>query len=314
VAAAFAAAGCRDAPVPPGEVTPEVSAILSHLPGDAWAVIGINAARARAVPALSRLLEWLPPAPLAAEIVDGCGLDARRRIDLAVATLGRAASPEAVFVGATGTFSRDSVATCLADLARTGQPIATAQEGAVTAYGARGDKGHIYWPTAEVAVMSPRAQGAAAALGEIANQGGVMRNEALMSYVSRARTNSALWMAGPLPPAMQERLAGFGPGVPALRGFFMSADGDESGAVRVLLGLRVAGEKQAKAAAEAFRSQRAALAAQLPGDARAAAIAKRIEVARSGSDVVLQVTLTAPEVDMLVQLIAGLTRPTPPEP
>ncbi len=306
-AVAGAGPGCGKDSLPAGEVTPEVATMLEHLPGDAWAVVGIHAARVRAVPALARLLEWLPDAPVPEVIAESCGLDPRRGLDLAVAAIGGGA-PDSVFVAMKGSFRRDAIATCIIEVSdRTRDTLTAVQDGSVTVYGARKQRGHVYWPTREIAVVAPQAVNPAAALNAIAGQPGVRTDERLMSYVGRVRTRAAFWMAGPLSPDAQKRMAGLGPGVPALQGFFVTADGEEDGrAVRVLLGLRLAGEAQAEAAARTFREQRAALSAA-SRDPRLVAVLGKLQLTQSGAEVVLQASLDAAETSMLIDLVAGLT-------
>ena len=303
-----AAAACGKDSLPAGEVTPEVATMLEHLPGDARAVIGIHAARVRAVPALARLLEWLPEAPVPPVIAQSCGLDPRRGLDLAVAAIGGSGAPDSVFVAMKGSFRRDTIGSCIIELAdRTGDAMTAVQDGSVTVYGARKERGHVYWPTRHIAVVAPQAEKPVEALNQIAGQPGVRTDERLMSYVGRVRTRAAFWMAGPLLPEAQKRMTGFGPGVPALQGYFVTVDGDGDGrTVRATLGLRLAGEKEAEAAARAFREQRGALAAAA-GDPRAAAVVKKLELAQGGSEVVLQVKLDPAETSLLIDMVAGLT-------
>ncbi len=309
-AAAIASSGaaCGKDSLPTGEVTREVATMLEHLPGDAWAVIGIHAARVRAVPALARLLEWLPEAPVPPVIAESCGLDPRRGVDLAVATIGGGGAPDSVVVAMKGSFRRDTIGTCIIELAdRTGDAMTAVQDGSVTVYGARKERGHVYWPTRDIAVVAPQAGKPIEALNAIVGQPGVRTDARLMSYLGRVRTRAAFWMAGPLPPEAQKRMTGFGPGVPALQGFFVTADGEEDGrAVRVTLGLRLASEKEAEAAARAFREQRAGLAAAAR-DPRAAAVVNKLELLQGGSEVVLQVSLNAAETSLLIDMVAGLT-------
>ncbi|HKE20050.1 MAG TPA: hypothetical protein VKB80_34485 [Kofleriaceae bacterium] len=304
-ACAVAWPACGKDDLPEGEITGEVATMLEHLPGDAWAVIGIRAARARAVPALARLLEWMPAPPVDRAIAENCGLDPRRGADLAVATLGGGPGAERVFVAIRGSFTRDSVATCVNELSdRTGEAIPITQEGSLTVYGARHKRSHIYWPTREVAIAAPLADDAPAALAALVEQAGVRTDARLMSYVGRVRTGAAFWMAGPLPAAVQKQLARL-PGAPALQGFFASADGEGSG-VRVILGLRLAGAKQAEAAAVTFRDERAELAASA-ADPRAAAIVEKVEVTQGGSDIALTASLTPEEAALLIDRLAGMT-------
>jgi hypothetical protein len=303
LAALGPAAACGDEPSG-GEVTPEVATMLEHLPGDAWAVVGIRASRARQVPALSRLLEWLPQEPIGAAIARHCGVGQRSGIDLAIAAIGGDAAPDRAFVAMRGSFTRDSVATCVTDLADvTGETIAVTQEGSVTAYSRREDKRHVYWPTREVAIVAPHAGDAPAALDALFKQAGVTTDSELMGYVGRVRTGAAFWMAGPLPPEVQNRLAGLGSGVPALKGFYLTADGEAAG-VRFSLGLRLASEKEAEAAARTFREEKSELARAAP-DARA--MVDKIEVAQSGTDLALEAVLTSAETETLIDLVGGLT-------
>ncbi len=76
--------------------------------------------------------------------------------------------------------------------------------------------------------------------------------------------------------------------------------------VRVVLGLRLAGEEEAEAAARTFREQRAAMSAATR-DPRVIAVVSKLELAQSGAEVVLQVSLDAGETNMLIDMIAGLT-------
>jgi hypothetical protein len=110
-------------------------------------------------------------------------------------------------------------------------------------------------------------------------------------------------MAGPLPPELR---TGFGPGLPALEGFAAVVDAEKADPIRLILRLRLAGEEDAGTAARAFRDQRVELGAALP-DPRAAAIAEKLQVSRSGREVILQVSLTSSEADLLVGLLSGVS-------
>jgi hypothetical protein len=297
-----AMAACGDEPQ--AAIGPEVATMLEHLPGDAWAVVGIRASRARQVPALARLLEWLPAQPVGAAVATHCGLGARSGIDLAIAAIGGDAAPGSTFVAMRGSFTRDSVATCVTELtAVTGEAIAVTREGSVTAYSGRKEKRHVYWPTPQVAIVAPHAEDAPAALGALFKQAGVTTDSELMSYLGRVRTGAAFWMAGPLPPEVQKRMGGLGPGVPALKGFYLTADGEGAG-VRVSLGLRLASEKEAEVAARTFREQKGELGRAAP-DART--VIDKIELARTGTDLALEAVLTAAEAETMIDLVAGLT-------
>ena len=256
-AATLGATACkRDEAMPAGLITPEVDVILGHLPAGAWAVVGINAARARRVPALHDLLRVLPAPPIDPGIAESCSLSPLGGIDLAVASLGHGpGNEEAVFLAMKGGFTRESIARCIGDRsARTGERIGATKDGPLTVYGAStpsgtggGARSHAYWPTADILIMSPQAERAQAALDQLVGAKGVTTDAVLMSYVRRVRTDAAFWMAGPLPAAMQAQMAGLGPDVPALQGFFITVDGTagadraahpSSPVVRVQLGLR----------------------------------------------------------------------------
>jgi hypothetical protein len=303
--ASLAAAACSRDPVPRGELTPEVSTMLGHLPGDARAIIGINSARARKVPSLGRLLAWLPDAPLDPALAGACALDPDRAVDQVVATIGPAGADgaERLFVAMKGGFTRESIASCLARSDREARPAITL-EGAVTAYTAQRAKRYIYWPAGDVAIVSPDAPDSRAALDQLIAGGQAKQDARLMSYVSRVRTGAAFWMAGPMPPRVVQRLAGLGPSAVAIEGFFVSVDGEDGEAepIRLLVGLRLGGVKHARAAERAFRLQRAELARAIP-DERAGAIVNRLEISRSGAEVALRASLTGAESEMLLDVL-----------
>jgi hypothetical protein len=312
VAVLLAALGCGAEPDPlaEGKLTADAQAALAHLPLDGWAVLGINTGRARRVFALKDLLDRLPEPPLDPAIAGPCGIDAHAAVELAVASFGGSAGDGAVFVALRGAFTRESIATCVAGLTGpTGQPMTAAQDGPLTRYGAGSQAAHVYWPTDEVLVLSPSSRGARESLLGLA---GAARADgaALMAALARVRTDAAFWAAGALPPALQARLVQLGPGVPPVRAFFASLDGEADRPVRLLAGLRLATDEEAGAMVEAFGRERPALAAALP-DPGAADLVRRLEVGRYGADVVLQVSLTAAEIAMLVDMIARIARSAP---
>lgn len=330
VAVLLAALGCGAEPDPlaEGKLTAEAQAALAHLPLDGWAVLGINTSRARRVLALKDLLDRLPEPPLDPAIAGPCGLDAHAAVDLAVASFGGSAGDGAVFIALRGAFTRESIAACVAGLTGpTGQPMTATNDGALTSYGPPGEQAtaretlespeaprlgphaYVYWPSDDVLVLSPSSRGAREALLGLA---GAARADGapLLAALARVRTDAAFWAAGALAPALQARLVQLGPGVPPVRGFFASLDGEADQPVRLLAGLRLATDEEAGAMVEAFGEQRPALAAAL-ADPRAADLVRRLAVGRSGADVVLQVSLTAAEIAMLVDMFARIARPAP---
>jgi hypothetical protein len=316
--AAFVAGACgKDDALPAGRITRPVEVILGHLPGDAWAVVGINAARVRQVPPLAKLLEQLPGMP--PEIAGTCGFEKLGGVDFAVATLVRGApGRENLFVALQGGFTRQTVERCIANLsATTGKPINVAHEESLTVYDIRDGSGknYVYWPTGDFVILAPQTPTSPAALSRLIGAAGVSSNETLMSYVRRVQTDAAFWMAGPLPPELQKQMAGFGAGVPALQGFTISVDGigegksahqSATGEVAVLLRLRLGQEQDGVAAARAFRAQKGDLVRAVP-DPRVTAIVNKLEVTPSGEEVALRVSLTAAEVDLVFDLVAGMS-------
>ena len=314
------ASGCdRDRrSIPDGRMTSDVAAMLAHLPADAWGVVGVRAARARRVPALAPLLARMPALPLDPSIGRACGLDPFAAVDLAVAALGGGGGEQAVVVALAGTFTRDSIARCIADRsAQTGERLSAADDGPLTVYGpggaARGGGGagaagraYAYWPAADLVILSPAADGARAALMVLAGAGGAAPIPAPTGCLGRVHTDAALWAAGLVSPAMHRRMAAVGADVPGVRGFFATVDADPSGdgSVSVLVGLRFATDREAAGAADSFRAQRGDLARAMP-DPRAGAIVKRLEVARSGPDLAVQASLGPTEVELVVALIAA---------
>lgn len=304
------ASGCgKDEGLPAGKITRPVDVILGHLPGDAWAVVGINAARAREVPALKKLVDWLPPAPLEPKVARSCGFEKLGGVDLAVAALGGGPRDDDVFVALHGGFTNDSMSRCITSLeAATGERMSVERQGSLTAYDARsgGGKSYVYWPTPDFVIVSPQTKSSRAALDRLIGAAGIKSNRSLMSYLGRVRTDAAFWMAGSLPPEVQKQLSGLGPGVPVLQGFFVTVDGEGAGdPVRVVLGLRLGGEREARAAAKAFREQKAELAKAVP-DPRARAIVGKLDVAQHGAEVALQASLDAAEAAFLVEMTAGM--------
>src|SRR6266545_1688481 len=222
VTAALAAIACgKEGALPAGRVTRPVEVILGHLPADAWAVVGINAARVRQVPMLKKLLQQLPGMP--PEIAGTCGFEKLGGVDLAVATLVRdPQGGESLLVALQGGFSRQSVERCIAALAATtDQPINIAHEESLTVYDVRkgSGKNYVYWPTGDIVILAPHTPTSSAPLGRLIGAPGVTSNAALMSYVRGVQTDAAFWMAGPLPPDVHKRMAELGAGVPALQGF-----------------------------------------------------------------------------------------------
>jgi hypothetical protein len=225
-----------------------------------------------------------------------------------VATLSRgAAGTEDLVLALRGGFTRPAVERCIANLsAPTGQAINVAHEESLTVYDVRDGSGknYVYWPTADFVILSPQTPTSPSALARLIGANGASSNETLMSYAREVQTDAAFWMAGPLPPERKRQMAGAG--VPALEGFTLSLDRAASDAAFVLVRLRLGGEEEAQAAARALREQKGDLAGAVP-DPRGPAIVSKLEVTPSGPEVGLRVSLTAPELELLVDLLAGVT-------
>jgi hypothetical protein len=302
IALAAALAGCKKEKVPEGKLTPEVSALLAHLPADATVVAGMNAARARESALYQKLLPRLTAAAPAAlaTLKEVCKLDLINDLETVVASVGDDLDDrgQLQFV-VKGTFTKDKVAACVAEMSKGGSPIATGDEDELTWYSDETGKTYVHWPAPDTVVVTGQRDGAAARLAQVIASGGAVKNAALMKLIAKADTSAAFWAAGPLPAQVRQQM-----GDAPVVGFFLSVVPSGDG-VKALLAVDAGDEDVASSTAAAIREKKDGIKLLLP-DPKLSAIVGRMEVLQDGVDVAVRVSLSADEVEHLMGLTSML--------
>lgn len=269
--AALAAAGCKEPPLPAGKITPEVRALLAHVPGDSKLVAGADLALARSSGLWDRALGEVIPKLVA--VGHQCGTNLVTEIDRLVVS-----SPDAQpeikrlhFVVA-GRFTA-SGKSCLNEIAALREANATWKDG--------------------VAVVSPASL--------VPASSAVTASPEMMARIEKADTAGVVWLAADTRGA---------PGaarmpVPAeLHGLAISVKPHGDG-VAASARLEVDTEDRAKATAELFREQKDTMKKALP-DPKLGAILGRVEVTQKGAELGFAVTVDRAELDHLLGMQAML--------
>jgi hypothetical protein len=302
LALALTATACKKEKVPDGKLTPEVSALLAHLPPDAGVVAGLNLERARQSALYQKVLPRLmaaAPASLAT-LKDVCKLDLVNDIHTVVASVGDDLEDRSqLHFVARGAFTKDKVAACVGEMSKGGSRIDTADEGKLTSYSDETGKAYVYWAAPDTVVVTGDRDSAKERLEQVIAGGGASGNAALMKLIAKADTSAAFWAAGPLPAEVRQRM-----GDVTVVGFFLSVVPKGDG-VQVMLAVEAGSEDVASSTAKAIRDQKGGLKMVLP-DPKLGEIVGRMEVLQEGVDVAVRVSLGPEEIDHLMGLTSML--------
>ncbi|HUS66540.1 MAG TPA: hypothetical protein VMZ28_18510 [Kofleriaceae bacterium] len=302
IALAATVAGCKKEKVPDGKLTPEVTALLAHLPADATVVVGMNLARARESALYQKLLPRLTAAApgALATLKEVCKLDVINDLQTVVASVGDDLDDRGqLHFVAKGSFTKDKVAACVGEMSKGGSTIATGDEEELTWYSDETGKTYAYWPAPDTVAVTGQRDGAAERLAQVAASGGAVKNAGLMKLIAKADTTAAFWAAGPLPAEVRQQM-----GDATVVGFFLSVVPDDD-RLKVLLAVEAGSEDVASSTAAAIREKKDGIKLLLP-DPKLGAIVGRMEVLQDGVDVAVRVSLSAEEVDHLMGLTSML--------
>jgi len=274
VAALLAVAGCKDKELPAGKLTPEVRALLAHVPGDSKLVAGADLALARSSGLWDDALADAVPKLIA--VGHQCGTHLVTEIDRVVVSAPDA-QPEIkrLHIVVQGRFS-PSGKSCLNEIASLREANATWKD--------------------DVAIVSPAAFAPA--------KSAVTDSPEMLARIEKADTAGVLWLAA------DTRGAAGAVRVPMpaeLHGLVLSIRPQGDG-VKAVARVEVDSEERAKSTAELFRDQKDSMKKALP-DPKLADILGRIEVTQQGAELAFEVAVNRAELDHLLGMRAMLGGP-----
>ena len=263
--------GCKGEELPAGKMTPEVRALLAHVPGDSKLVAGVDLALARSSGLWDEALAEAVPKLIA--VGHNCGTNLVKEIDRVVVS-SPDSQPEVkrLHMVVAGRFSA-SGKSCLNE-------IASLREAGATWQGA-------------VAIVSPAAFAPAASA--------VTASPDMMARIEKTDTSGVVWLAadtrGAAAPA---RVA-----IPAeLHGVAITIRPQGDG-IAAVARLEVDSEERAKSTADVFRQQKDSIKKALP-DPKLADILGRVEVSQVGPELAFTVAVNRAELDHLLGMRAIL--------
>lgn len=269
LAAAFG--GCKGEELPAGKVTPEVRALLAHVPGDSKLVAGVDLALARSSGLWDEGLAEVIPKLIA--VGHHCGTNLITEIDRVVVS-SPDSQPEVkrLHFVVSGRFTA-SGKSCMNEIAALREANAS-------------------WRDA-VAIVSPAAFAPAASA--------VTASPAMLARIEKTDTSGVVWLAA------DTRGAGSPARVPIpveLHGVAITIRPQGDG-IAAVARIEVDTEDRAKATAEVFRDQKDSFKKALP-DPRLGDILGRIEVTQKGPELAFAVAVNRAELDHLLGLRAIL--------
>jgi hypothetical protein len=267
-----ATSGCEEKDLPAGKLTPEVRALLAHVPGDARLVAGVDLALARSSGLWDQALADAIPKLVA--VGHQCGAHLITEIDrLIVSSPEQQPDARRLFIVVAGRFSA-SGKSCLDEIATLREASATWKDG--------------------VAIVTPTALAASA-------RGAVTSSPEMLARIEKADTGGVLWLAADTRGGSR---AGGMSMPPELHGLAISIrpQGDGvAGAAR----LEVDSEDRARATADLFRDQKDRFSKGLL-DPRLGDIVRHIAVTQKGSEVAFELAVNRAELEHLLDLRAML--------
>ncbi|HEU5056798.1 MAG TPA: hypothetical protein VFU21_09730 [Kofleriaceae bacterium] len=273
-AALVAAVGCKGDELPAGKVTPEVRALLAHVPGDSKLAAGIDLALARSSGLWDEAMADAVPKLIA--VGHQCGTNLMTEIDRVVVSAAdvQPAVDRIHFVVA-GRFT-PSGKSCLNEIVALRHATATWKEG--------------------IAIVTPA--------GRSPDASAVTAAPDMLARIAKADTSGVVWIAA------DTRGAAGGARMPLpaeLHGVALSVRPQGDG-VAAVARLQVDSEDRAKATADLFRGQKDGFKKALP-DPKLGEILGRIQVSQVGPEVAFQVAVSKAELQHLYGLRAMLGAP-----
>lgn len=267
---AAAVGGCKEKALPGGALTPEVKALLAHVPGDSKVVAGIDLALARSSGLWEQALGDVVPELIA--VGHRCGTNLITEIDrVVVSSPDQQPDIKRVHFVVAGRFTA-SGKSCLNEIASLREANAS-------------------W-AGEIAIVSPASL--------VAAPSAITASPEMMSLIGKADTAGVVWIAADTRGASPVRVP-----MPAeLRGIALSLRPHEGGVVAAAR-LEVDSEDRARATADMFRENKDSLRKALP-DARLGDILGRIEVSQQGPELGLEVSVNQTELAHLLGMKAML--------
>lgn len=270
-AALLAATGCKSKELPAGKVTPEVRALLAHVPGDSKLVAGVDLALARSSGLWDAALADVVPKLIA--VGHQCGTNLITEIDRVVVS-----SPDAQptikrlhFVVA-GRFSA-SGKSCLNEIATLREANATWKDG--------------------VAIVSPGSL--------VPATSAVTSSPDMVARIEKTDTAGVVWIAADTRGLAKATRV---PMPAELYGVAISVRPQGDG-VAAVARLEVDSEDRAKATADLFREQKDSFKKALP-DPKLGDILGRLEVTQQGAELAFEVAVNRAELDHLLGMKAML--------
>lgn len=264
--------GCKGEEMPAGKLTPEVSALLAHVPGDSKLVAGIDLALARSS-GLWQQAAVARAVPKLIAVGHQCGTHLITEIDRVVVS-----SPDAQpeikrlhFVIA-GRFSA-SGKSCVNEIAALREANATWRGG--------------------VAVVSPASL--------VPATSAVTASPEMLARIEKTDTSGVVWIAADTRGAAK---AARMPIPVELHGIALSVKPKGDG-IAATARLEVDSEERAKATADLIRDQKETFRKALP-DPKLGEILSRVEVAQRGAEIAFEVSVNRAELDHLLGLEAML--------
>ncbi len=177
--------------------------MLSYIPKDTSAVIGISWSKARASALFKKYESKLMTEEVTKnvnEMKEKCGIDIMADLTTVVVSPGKDIQDESdVIIAIKGKFDKAKVEACI-----------TKMEGTVAdgVYTIDGEPMNAYWPAADTMLFS-KGMTAEAMKGSVSG-GSVKDNAELMGMIKKVDSGAALWAAGMIPPEAAGMMGGMG--------------------------------------------------------------------------------------------------------
>jgi hypothetical protein len=269
LAVTLVSGACKKDSVPAGVLTPEVEALLAHVPADSKTVAGMDVAAARKSAVWDKLIAPVLPGLFAGH---HCVTSLVGEIDrLVIASPDQNPDIARTRLIAVGRFTA-SGKSCLTE-------IASLREGKTT------------WLAADTAVIGPDAATAAPVTG----------SAEMMAVIRKANSSGLVWVAADTRGAAAS--APF-PMPAEVHGFTISILPSGDG-VSAIANLQLDSEERAESTADMFRDQKATFEKGMP-DPKLGKMIGRLSVSQAGKEVAFQVGLSAADIEHLVSMKAML--------
>lgn len=266
-----ATGGCKGEEMPGGKLTPEVRALLAHVPGDSKLVAGVDLALARSSGLWDQALADVVPKLIA--VGHHCGTNLITEIErMVVSSPDLQPEVKRLHFVVTGRFTA-SGKSCLNEIATLREANATWREG--------------------VAVVSPATFAPAASA--------ITTRPDMLARIEKTDTSGVVWIAADTRGAASPARV---PMPVEVHGVSITIR-PQDGGVAAVARLEVDSEDRAKATADLFRDQKDSLKKALP-DPKLGEILGRIAVIQQGAELAFAVAVSRAELDHLLGSIKAL--------